>query len=126
MKRWPSPVRSPTIDFDVEDAIDIPVYNPVKEAAPYKAPRVQVNSGYNPFETSSYKKPEFDWSKLYNDFEGDRNAIRQGAELTGSFLAPDISEPTIEADEVAVQDTSGPVCSTMCPTLVISIKENIS
>ena len=38
----------PTIDFDVEDAIDIPVYNPVKEAAPYKAPRVQVNSGYNP------------------------------------------------------------------------------
>lgn len=97
----------PTIDFDVEDAIDIPVYNPVKEAAPYKAPRVQVNSGYNPFETSSYKKPEFDWSKLYNDFEGDRNAIRQGAELTGSFWAPDISEPTIEADEVAVQDTSG-------------------
>ena len=97
----------PTIDFDVEDAIDIPVYNPVKEAAPYKAPRVQVNSGYNPFETSSYKKPEFDWSKLYNDFEGDRNAIRQGAELTGSFLAPDLSEPAIEADEVVVQDTSG-------------------
>lgn len=97
----------PTIDFDVEDAIDIPVYNPVKEAAPYKAPCVQVNSGYNPFETSSYKKPEFDWSKLYNDFEGDRNAIRQGAELTGSFLASDLSEPTIEADEVAVQDTSG-------------------
>lgn len=97
----------PTIDFDVEDAIDIPVYNPVKEAAPYKAPCVQVNSGYNPFETSSYKKPEFDWSELYNDFEGDRNAIRQGAELTGSFLASDISEPTIEADEVVVQDTSG-------------------
>lgn len=97
----------PTIDFDVEDAIDIPVYNPVKEAAPYKAPCVQVNSGYNPFETSSYKKPEFDWSKLYNDFEGDRNAIRQGAELTGSFLAPDLSESAIEADEVVVQDTSG-------------------
>ena len=97
----------PTIDFDVEDAIDIPVYNPVKEAAPYKAPCVQVNFGYNPFETSSYKKPEFDWSKLYNDFEGDRNAIRQGAELTGSFLAPDLSEPAIEADEVVVQDTSG-------------------
>lgn len=97
----------PTIDFDVEDAIDIPVYNPVKEAAPYKAPCVQVNSGYNPFETSSYKKPEFDWSKLYNDFEGDRNAIRQGAELTGSLLASDLSEPAIEADEVAVQDTSG-------------------
>lgn len=97
----------PTIDFDVEDAIDIPVYNPVKEAIPYKAPRVQVDSGYNPFETSSYKKPEFDWSKLYNDFEEDRTAIRQDPELIESFLVPDISEPAIEADEVAVQDTSG-------------------
>jgi len=97
----------PTIDFDVEDAIDIPVYNPVKEAIPYKAPRVQVDSGYNPFETSSYKKPEFDWSKLYNDFEEDRTAIRQDPELTESFLAPDISEPAVEADEVVVQDTSG-------------------
>lgn len=97
----------PTIDFDVEDAIDIPVYNPVKEAIPYKAPRVQVDSGYNPFETSSYKKPEFDWSKLYNDFEEDRNAIRQDSELIESFLVPDISEPAIEADEVVAQDTSG-------------------
>ena len=97
----------PTIDFDVEDAIDIPVYNPVKEAIPYKAPRVQVDSGYNPFETSSYKKPEFDWSKLYNDFEEDRTAIRQDSELIESFLVPDISEPAIEADEVVVQDTSG-------------------
>ncbi len=96
----------PTIDFDVEGAIDIPVYNPVKEATPYKAPRVQVDSGYNPFETSSYKKPEFDWSKLYNDFEEDRAAVRQNPELTETFLASDISEPVVEADEVAVQETS--------------------
>lgn len=97
----------PTIDFDVEDAIDIPVYNPVKEAAPYKAPRVQVDSGYNPFETSSYKKPEFDWSKLYNDFEEDRTAIGQDPALAETLLASDISEPAIEADEGAVQDVSG-------------------
>ena len=96
----------PTIDFDVEGAIDIPVYNPVKEATPYKAPRVQVDSGYNPFETSSYKKPEFDWSKLYNDFEEDRAAVRQNPELTETFLASDISEPVVDADEVAVRETS--------------------
>ena len=97
----------PTIDFDVEDAIDIPVYNPVKEVAPYKAPRVQVDSGYNPFETSSYKKPEFDWSKLYNDFEEDRTAVQQDPELAETFFASDISEPAIEADEVAVREASG-------------------
>ena len=96
----------PTIDFDVEGAIDIPVYNPVKEATPYKVPRVQVDSGYNPFETSSYKKPEFDWSKLYNDFEEDRAAVRQNPELTETFLASDISEPVVDADEVAVRETS--------------------
>ena len=97
----------PTIDFDVEDAIDIPVYNPVKETASHKAPRVQVDSGYNPFETSSYKKPEFDWSKLYNDFEEDRAAVGQDPALAETLLASDVSEPAIEADEVAVQDASG-------------------
>lgn len=67
----------PSIDFDVEDAIDIPVYNPAKEvvSSSAKTPKVQVNSGYNPFETS-YKKPEFDWSKLYQGFEEDRASIQ--------------------------------------------------
>lgn len=46
----------PSIDFDVEDAIDIPVYNPQKSSSTnYKAPSVHVNSEYNPFDTSSAK-----------------------------------------------------------------------
>ena len=94
----------PTIDFDVEDAIDIPVYNPVKETESYKAPRVQVNSGYNPFETSSYKKPEFDWSKLYNDFEEDRSAVQQDPELTG-YIQTEISEP-VSTDNLMQQDVT--------------------
>ncbi|MEY8485838.1 DNA mismatch repair endonuclease MutL [uncultured Parabacteroides sp.] len=96
----------PTIDFDVEDAIDIPVYNPVKEAPSYKAPRVQVDSGYNPFETSSYKKPEFDWSKLYNDFEEDRSAIQQDQDLAGTPFVTDVAEAVADADEISVQDDS--------------------
>lgn len=69
----------PSIDFDVEDAINIPVYNkPTKEAAfNYKAPSVQVNLEYNPFDTSSAKKPEFDWAKLYQGFEDDRASAFQ-------------------------------------------------
>ena len=43
----------PTIDFDVEDAIDIPVYNPIKEADSFKAPTVQLDSGYNPFKSTA-------------------------------------------------------------------------
>lgn len=68
----------PSIDFDVEDAIDIPVYNPQKSSSTnYKAPSVHVNSEYNPFDTSSAKKPEFDWAKLYQGFEDDRSAAVQ-------------------------------------------------
>lgn len=63
----------PTIDFNKEDAIDIPVYNPGRETTDYTPPSVQVNTGYNPFRTTgeSYKRPEFDWSKLYKGFEED-------------------------------------------------------
>ncbi|MDH6535043.1 DNA mismatch repair endonuclease MutL [Parabacteroides sp. 52] len=62
----------PTIDFNQEDAIDIPVYNPTKETTTYSPPTVQVDNGYNPFRSSgSYKRPEFDWSKLYKGFEDD-------------------------------------------------------
>lgn len=68
----------PSLDFDVEDAIDIPVYNPVKEPAAYKTPKLQLDTGYNPFDTAgSYKKPEFDWSKLYQGFEEDKAAVQQ-------------------------------------------------
>lgn len=86
----------PTIDFDLEDAIDIPVYNPVKEADGFKAPSVQLDSGYNPFKSSSSsyappsssspKKSEFDWSQLYQGFESDRDAVRKDLEMMGEVL----------------------------------------
>ena len=86
----------PTIDFDVEYAIDIPVYNPVKEADGFKAPSVQLDSGYNPFKSSSSsyappsssspKKSEFDWSQLYQGFESDRDAVRKDLEMMGEVL----------------------------------------
>ncbi|MCC8095427.1 MAG: DNA mismatch repair endonuclease MutL [Tannerellaceae bacterium] len=80
----------PTIDFDQQDTIQIPVYNPVKEKDIYQAPEVQVNSTYNPFDTSSYKKPEFDWPKLYKDFEEERLMVQHEPRM------PEIEEPVIE------------------------------
>lgn len=88
----------PTIDFDVEDAIDIPVYNPVKKSEPttYKAPKVQVDSSYNPFDTTSYKKPEFDWSKLYQGFENDRMVVQRES---ATFEDAPIEELSAEASD---------------------------
>lgn len=96
----------PTIDFDVADAINIPVYNPVKEEKNYQSPRVQVNSNYNPFDTSSYKKPEFDWSKLYQDFEEDRSAIQVEPPMFEVPVADPPQAVSIDADEIVRVETT--------------------
>lgn len=60
----------PSIEFDVEGAIDIPV---IDRSRPAIQPQVKVNPAYNPFETHSerpnYSRPPMNWEKLYQDFE---------------------------------------------------------
>ncbi len=87
----------PTIDFDREDAIDIPVYNPNQEhtmrATP---PTVQVNREYNPFRASvdSYKRPEFDWTKLYKGFED------ESAESSTENIPVSLPETTVSKESI--------------------------
>ena len=117
----------PTIDFDVEDAIDIPVYNPVKKSEPstYKAPKVQVDSSYNPFDTTSYKKTEFDWSKLYQGFENDRVAAQLESE---SFEDAPIEELPAEASnpENLFTEVSNPWYQYKGRYIVTSLKSGLA
>ena len=65
----------PTIDFDTEDAVEIPIYNPSSTNTP--RPQVNVNPSYNPFKTSgssNYNRPNFNWETLYQDFEKENEA----------------------------------------------------
>jgi DNA mismatch repair protein MutL len=55
----------PSIDFDQEGAIDIPVGLPVENVRP---PQTNFNPNYNPF-SSNYKRPTLDWEDLYGGFE---------------------------------------------------------
>ena len=67
---------TPSIDFDREGAIDIPVTSSLENVRP---PQTNFNPNYNPFSASSgssYKRPTMDWEKLYGGFE------------TGSEVAP--------------------------------------
>lgn len=76
----------PSIDFDIEDAINIPVFNsePVAKTS-YSFPDVQIDTDYNPF-NSSYKRPEFDWEKLYQGFENDKlEAEKENVNEDGSI-----------------------------------------
>ena len=66
----------PTIDFDSDNSIKIPVYNMSQKTSnddKFQKAGVSVDSHYNPFHVDSYKKPEFDWSKLYSNFENDHS-----------------------------------------------------
>lgn len=55
----------PSIDFDRDDAPEIPVKINIENVRP---PQTSFNPDYNPF-NSSYKRPSFDWEKLYGGFE---------------------------------------------------------
>lgn len=136
----------PTIDFDVEDAIDIPVYNPVKEADGYKTPTVQLDSGYNPFKASSApssyspsspssspspQKPEFDWTQLYQGFESDRDAVRKDLEMMGELIETDADEmPQPPApspvDESLFAETTTPCYQYKGRYIVTSLKSGLA
>lgn len=65
----------PTIEFNTEDNIDIPVYNPKKNILGIDSPKIDINSNYNPFREEVKhpdKSPAFDWNELYNNFESER------------------------------------------------------
>ena len=58
---------APSIDFDREGAPDMPMSFNIENVKP---PQTNFNPEYNPF-TASYKRPSFDWEKLYGGFEKD-------------------------------------------------------
>ena len=59
----------PSIDFDQEDAPEIPARSIQLENI--RPPQTSFNPNYNPFASSSYKRPEINWEKLYGGFEDD-------------------------------------------------------
>ena len=62
----------PSIDFDTEGSIPIPVFDKEKETY---TPHVNVNPNYNPFKESSYARPpKMNWETLYKGFEEDIDA----------------------------------------------------
>lgn len=116
----------PTIDFDVDGAIDIPVYIPTKKSnsSSVPAPRVQVDSNYNPFDEPAYKYPEFDWAKLYQGFEDDREAIRN--ESLSFADAPVENLTTEEESGLVFDDLNSPCYQFKAKYIVTSLKSGLA
>jgi len=60
----------PSIDFDQEGSVDIPVGMSPGNVRP---PQSNFNPNYNPFSPTGYKRPVLDWEELYGDFEKKEN-----------------------------------------------------
>lgn len=63
----------PSIDFDTEGAIDIPIPDPTRNVS---SPHININPDYNPFKATSsshYQRPKLNWERFYEGFEGDKN-----------------------------------------------------
>ena len=59
----------PTIDFDTEGFIPIPVFDQDRQA---QSPRVIVDPNYNPFKERAFTQPpKMNWEALYKGFEKD-------------------------------------------------------
>ena len=101
----------PTIDFDVDGSIDIPVFN--APSSSFKAPSVQVNSDYNPFKPdTNYQQPSFDWSKLYKGFEEERAAAFADESIEAIYPENQDIPSALGAD--SVPDTLFPEVSSLC------------
>src|SRR5690554_368770 len=67
----------PSIDFDTDDAPDIPLFDPSRSAS---MPRVSVDPTYNPFRNPHTgarpsSPPSFEWEQLYKGFEHENESL---------------------------------------------------
>ncbi|MDR0835087.1 MAG: DNA mismatch repair endonuclease MutL, partial [Tannerella sp.] len=61
----------PTIDFDNDTSIEIPVYHPAHNEE-HSTPKLDLNKNYNPFSDSNGRRPTDDWTALYANFLDDK------------------------------------------------------
>ena len=87
---------SPSIDFDREGMLDIPVPGQVAPEH-IRPPQPVFNPSYNPFTPVSYKRESLDWEELYAGFEKKAQATSSAStELQNGDLGLDYS-PSLDA-----------------------------
>ena len=90
----------PSIDFDTEGAIDIPVYRPAADHTAVRQPSVEVNTRYNPFRSAAPLAPDRNWEQLYRDFERDNAPDLDASAPAPADLPSEVVQPA-EADLIS-------------------------
>ncbi len=95
---------APTIEFDVEGAPDIPVYD---KSRPCEMPPSGVDPSYNPFKATgrkSYPNPTTNWEELYRNFE---KKASQQQEIADVESEPEIREESVWRESEDTRETEG-------------------
>ncbi|WP_294080522.1 DNA mismatch repair endonuclease MutL [Proteiniphilum sp. UBA5384] len=92
----------PTIDFDRDDAPEIPIYNPSHSPS---MPKVNIDPAYNPFhnhrsETSKQSVPAFGWEQLYKGFEKEKELHLEGESDNVTLFRPAGSDRNLPETEL--------------------------
>jgi DNA mismatch repair protein MutL len=116
---------APSIDFDLADCPDIPLFSP--DGASVPPPMPTVDSSYNPFKQSSpdsYKRPSVDWESLYKGAErstlGDKiyfddiPDVDLPASSPSLFASDAASGPLPSASSVMSSDANGSMLADKC------------
>lgn len=120
---------APSIDFDMEDAPDIPAYAPGRHITP---PSKGYDPSYNPFNQSSKggsaKRPNYDWQSLYEGFNAAKNDLPQGSdELFADDIIPSKSlidevQPSPGTDDCVQSLLNIDARAVSCPSLYLQFK----
>lgn len=103
----------PSIDFDMTDAPDIPIFQKNNPVAP---PKSNFNPSYNPFKMSTggnSRRPDFDWNKLYAGFTSGQVPVAGKEEESEIFASAidreddELSEESLIVQSVISTDNMG-------------------
>jgi len=92
----------PSIDFDQEGSVDMPAGISPENVRP---PQTNFNPNYNPFGSTSYKRPVLDWEDLYGDFEKKENSTIESSPTWKPNYDPTIKTTVLPSGQQQEMDT---------------------
>lgn len=118
----------PSIDFDVEDAIDIPVFTSGTKGdpdMPYLPPVVHVNSNYNPFDSTTNKRSDFNWEKFYQGFTSECENAKQEEFYPESADGKYESNEEVQSSSVLFPEMAMPCSQYKSRYIITSLKSGL-
>jgi DNA mismatch repair protein MutL len=91
----------PSIDFDQEGALDIPLNTNPQNIRP---PQTNFNPNYNPFGSSGYKRPELDWEKLYGDFSTQTQPVKSSIDWDSHSDVPSAISSSYQEQQQLIEN----------------------